>query len=410
MKKINRMTELEKRYLNEVINGQFSSKNTYTMVVKLEKAFANKFGVRHAVAMVNGTATLHGALEAAEIRPGDEIICPPLTMSATSLSILHANGTPVFADVDENTFLITPETIEKVITKNTRAIIPVSLYGLSPDVTSIMKLAEKYNLVVIEDNAQCYLGKEHSKLVGTIGDMASYSFQSSKHMTSGEGGMVITNNDDYALKLRRYTGLGYASIGLEKARITKNDIQDPNYNRHICLGWNYRMSDLCAAVALAQIERLDELVEQRRLAAMHYNDAIQGVAWLEPQFVPDGFIHSYWTYVVKITDDRINWHDFRHKFMELGGDGIYSAWQLSYLEPAFKNKNFLGREKFIDTNIIYDSGLCPVAEKLQPRLLQFKTNYWSEEDAVKQAYALKKAIAWFESNVVSTPPPPMGIL
>lgn len=396
MKKISRLAELEKKYINEVLDGQFSSANAYKMVVRMEQAFAKRFGMKHAIAMVNGTATLHGALEAIEIRPGDEVICPPLTMSSTSLAILQANATPVFADVDKDTFLVTPETVEKVITNKTKAIMPVSLYGLSPNITGMMKLAKKHNLVVIEDNAQCYLGKENGKLTGTIGDMASYSFQSSKHITSGEGGIVITNNDDYALKLRRYTGLGYASISLGKARITKDDIQDPNYDRHISLGWNYRMSDLCGAVILAQIERMDELVEMRLIAARHFVAAVKKVEWLQPQLVPEGFRHSYWTYVVKITSDHVNWYEFRKKYIELGGDGIYSAWKLSYLEPAFLNKSFLGREKFISENIQYTRGLCPVAEELQPKLLQFKTNYWDEEDAIKQAEILEKTINYFK--------------
>jgi len=130
LKNINRIDDLEKKYVNEVLDGQFSSANAYKMVVRMEQAFAKRFGMKHAVAMVNGTATLHGALEAAEIRPGDEVICPPLTMSATSLAILHANATPVFADIDEDTFLITPVTIEKVLTKKTKAIMPVSLYSV----------------------------------------------------------------------------------------------------------------------------------------------------------------------------------------------------------------------------------------------------------------------------------------
>ena len=398
MKKIKRITDLEKKYLNEVIDGQFNSANTYKMVIRMEQAFAKRFGIKNAIAMVNGTATLHASLEAAEIRPGDEIICPPLTMSATALAILHANAIPIFADVDKDTFLVTPETVEKVITKKTKAIIPVSLYGLSPNITGIMKLAKKYNLVVIEDNAQCFLGMENGKLTGTIGDMASYSFQSSKHITSGEGGIVITNNDDYALKLRRYSGLGYASIGIEKARITKDDIQDPNYNRHISLGWNYRMSDLCGAVALAQIERIDELVEMRILAAKKFDNVIKNADWLQPQFIPERFSHSYWTYAVKIIDNNIDWYKFRKKYIELGGDGIYSAWKLSYLEPAFINKTFLGREIFFDSTVQYYKGLCPVAEELQPKLLQFKTNYWNETDAVRQAEILEKTISFFNKN------------
>lgn len=396
MKKITRIGQLEEKYLKEVLDGQFSSKNAYKMVVRFEKACAEKFGVKHAVAMVNGTATLHGSLMAAGIGNGDEVICPPLTMSATSLAILHADATPIFADIDKDTFLITAETIKKVITKKTKAIITVSLYGLSPDMESIMSLAKEHNLIVIEDNAQCYLGKQNNKIAGSYGHMASYSLQSGKHITCGEGGIVLTNDDDLAVKLRRFTGLGYASIGLSKARISKDDIQDPNYDRHICLGWNYRMSDLCGAVGLAQIERLDELVEMRVLAANYFEKAVKNISWIKPQFVPEGFVHSYWTYVIKLNTEKVSWYDFRRKYMEFGGDGIYSAWKLSYLEPAFVNKNLLGKEKYLSEGASYKKGLCPMAEIIQPRLLQLKTNYWDEEDAKKQADILKKTINFFD--------------
>ena len=158
--------------------------------------------------MVNGTSTLHMALEAAGVGPGDEVICPPLTMSSTSIAVLQANAVPVFADVDRDTFLITAETIKEVMTDKTKAIITVSLYGLAPQMREIMQLAEQHHLIVIEDNAECYGAYQDDKLVGTYGHMASYSFQSSKHLTAGEGGIVITDDDELADKLRRYSGLG----------------------------------------------------------------------------------------------------------------------------------------------------------------------------------------------------------
>lgn len=400
MEHIQRIGDLEKKYVMEVLEGQFSSKFNYKMVTRLEKEFAAKFGAKHAIAMVNGTATLHMALEAAGVSMGDEVICPPLTMSSTSLAILHANAIPVFADVDLDTFLITAETIEKVITPKTKAVITVALFGLSPDMDPIMELAEKYNLVVIEDNAQCYLAKYKERMVGTLGNMASFSFQASKHMTSGEGGVVITSDDDLALKLRRYSGLGYGSISMEKGRITKDDIQNPNYERHVVLGWNYRPSDLCGAVALAQLERLDDLVKMRIIAAKYLLQVIGDCKWLKPQATPNNCEHSYWCLSVLLDQSIVSWTDFRKKYMELGGDGIYSAWMLSYLEPAFKTQNFLGREKILQQNGNYEYkfGICPNAEKIQPNLLQFKTNYWDEENAAKQADFLKQTIAFFESR------------
>lgn len=398
MKKIDRVGELERKYIMEVLEGQFGSQSSYKMVTKLEREFAKKIGRKYAIAMVNGTATLHMALEAAGVREGDEVICPPLTMSSSSLCVIHANAIPVFADVDKETFVITSDTIREKITERTKAIITVSLYGLSPDMDPIMELAREKGIVVIEDDAQCFLAKYKGRMVGTLADMASFSFQSSKHMTAGEGGMVVTDDEELALKLRRYSGLGYGSIGLEKGRITKDDIQDPNYERHVVLGWNYRPTDLVGAVALAQLEKLDDLVEMRQIAAAHFLDAIKGCKWLTPQKVNDGDVHSYWAFGVVLNTDKVNWYEFRKKYMELGGDGIYAAWKLSYMEPAFRNMNFLGRERIINENGEYDYNLvsCPNAEYLQPRMLQFKTDYWNEADAVKQANILKQTIEFFD--------------
>lgn len=394
-----RIGEIEQKYIQEVLESQFSASNTYQMVTKLERTFAEKFQIKHAVAMVNGTATLHMALEAAGVKAGDEVICPPLTMSSTSIAVLQANAVPVFADVDRETFLITADSIKKVVTQKTKAIITVSLYGLSPQMEDIIKIAQEYHLVVIEDNAECYGAYQNGKLVGNFGDMASYSFQSSKHLTAGEGGIVITNSDELADKLRRYSGLGYAGISGKKGRITKDDIQSPNYERHVVLGWNYRMSDLCAAVALGQVERMDELVDVRQKAAAYYQKKVEGCSWLYPQVVKNGNIHSYWTYVVRLDIEKVDWHKFRNKYLEFGGDGIYAAWKLSYQEPMFREKSFLNREKLgIYDCYDYNKVSCTNAEFLQPRLLQFKTNYYNLEEAKQQADILEKTIAYFDKE------------
>lgn len=398
MKKINRITDKEKNYVLEVLETEFSSSKTYGMVTRLEKAFAKRFGADYAVAMVNGTATLHMALEAAGVQIGDEVICPPLTMSSTSMAVLMSNAIPVFADVDKETFLITAEEIEKKITAKTKAIITVSLYGLSPQMKEIMALANKYNLIVIEDNAECYGATQNGRIVGSYGHIASYSFQSSKHLTAGEGGIVITNDADLADKMRRYSGLGYAGITSSKGRITKDDIQSPNYERHVILGWNYRMADLCAAVALGQLERMDELVEMRQLSAKHYDKAVEGCAWLHPQKVLAGNTHSYWTYVMKLDTDVVSWNDFRKKYIELGGDRYYAAWKLAYQEPMFKNKNFLNRENIPEYDVYdYSKVYCPNAELLQKSLIQLKTNYYDEQEMIEQADVLRMTIDYFEA-------------
>lgn len=398
MKKIDRITDLERKYVNQVLDDGFVSTKNYSFVTQLEKEFAEKFGTKYAIAMVNGTVTLHAALEAVGVGEGDEVIVPALTMSSTNMCVLFANAIPVFADIDPNTWTISVEDIKKKITPRTKAIIPVSLYGLSPDIDAIMDLAREYGITVIEDDAQCFLGYYKGRIVGSTAHMSSFSFQAGKHMTSGEGGIVTTNNPDLAVKLRRFSGLGYGSIGLEKGRISKEDIQNPAYERHVMLGWNYRPSDLCGAVALAQLQRLDELVAMRKLAAKHLRNAAREYAWLTPQATPDGYENSYWTMVLKLDTDKVAWQDFRNKYKELGGDGIYGAWMLGYLEPMYRTKNFMGREKIMSRygNYRYERGLCPVAEDIQPRLLQFKTNYWNEEDSVKQAEILRKTAEFFD--------------
>jgi perosamine synthetase len=387
----------ELKYLQEVLETDFRSSKGATMMNRLEQGFARRFGTEYAIAFVNGTATMHAALEAHGIRPGDEVIVPPLTMSATTFAVLQANATPIFADVDPHTFQISASSIAERITSKTRAIITVALYGLSPDMDPIMSLAKYHDLFVIEDNAECFLGKYRGRMVGTLGHCASFSFQSSKHLTSGEGGILITNDAVLAENTRKVQSLGYAGVGAKKGKITKRDIQNPDYSRHVMLGWNYRMAELCAAVALAQLENIDTLVSKRVKVAELFNQSVEGCQWLVPQKVAAGDIHSYWTWVARLDRPDIGWLKFRDKFLEFGGDGIYSAWKLTYLEPMFEHLSLLGREQFIAPSIrsSYKRGLCPVAETLQPRLLQFKTNYWDLTDGVRQAEILKKTLESF---------------
>lgn len=399
---LRRIGENETKYVMEVLETQFRTSTSSLMTKRLENAFAEKFGVKYAIAHINGTATLHTALLAAGIGPGDEVIVPPLTMSSTAFAVLHANAVPIFADVDPNTFTINPDDILKKITEHSRAIIPVALYGLSPDMDKIMAIANKYDLIVIEDAAQCFLGYYKGRIVGSLAHIASFSFQSSKQITSGEGGMIITNDEGLANRIRRFNSLGYAGVSANKGKITKKDIQDPKYERHVSLGFNYRPSELCSAVALAQVERLEELVQQRIEVANLYTQAVGSCEWLKPQKVSKDYKHSYWAYVLKLDSNKVDWYQFRKKYMDLGGDGIYAAWQLSYLEPVFCKHAFYPKNcpvkcpHYIGKLQKYKLGLCPTAESIQPKLLQFKTNYVDMGIAKKKADALAKTINYFE--------------
>jgi perosamine synthetase len=387
---IPRIGDRERAYVVEVLDAQFRTSAGSMMTRRLEKLFAQMFDVGYAISFINGTATMHAALAAAGVGPGDEVIVPPLTMASTSFAVLHAGAIPVFADVDPRTWTIDPKSIAQRITPRTKAIIPVAIYGLSPDLDSIMQIAQEHHLFVLEDDAQCFLGYYKERIVGSLGHAASFSFQSSKHMTSGEGGMVTTNDEDLAHKIRRFNSLGYAAVGAKKGKITKETIQDPKYERHVSVGWNYRMPELCAAVALGQLERLEELVALRRKVAQLFSDAVEGCDWLVPQYVPEGIVHSYWSYVLKLDTDEVNWYDFRRKYIEFGGDGFYSAWQLTYLEPAFRHVRFAPEQ-----SQEYAPGLCPVAEGLQPRLMQFKTNYFDPDEMQVKAEVLYRTIRYF---------------
>jgi perosamine synthetase len=237
-----------------------------------------------------------------------------------------------------------------------------------------------------------------------MSDAASFSFQSSKHMTSGEGGMVTTSDKKYARNIRRFGSLGYAAVGAApgEGKISKETIQDPQYERHVSLGWNYRMPELCAAVALAQLERLPELIKARTTAARLYSESVAGCEWLVPQHVPPHCVHPYWTYALSIKRNvRVSWRDFRRKYMDFGGDGIYAAWRLTYLEPMFRSGHGLGipGTSWNHAKQKYRPGLCPVAESFQPRLLQLKTNYFNRKIAEEKADALARTIAYFDERI-----------
>ena len=396
----------ELKYVKEVLNLGFASGTTGSMNMRLEEAFAKRFGVKYAITSNSGTSTLHQALMACGIKPGDEVILPPLTVVMCGYAVIQAGATPVFADIDPKTFLIDPRDIAKKITKKTKAIMVVHLYGQICDMDPIMKLAKKHNLFVIEDCAQCYLGAYKKRLGGTIGHIGSFSMQSSKHITTGDGGILITNNEPLAERMRKFGGLGFKHVKADRRKIKKNRdlFQDPNYLRHNSFGYNYRLSELGAAVGLAQVEKINLLIKKRQKMAKEYLRAIGNCSWLIPQYVPPHSTHSYYTFVAKFDGQKqkgITWHDFRKKYMEFSGDGIYSAWALVYNEPIMQTISKKGRFfPDIPGQAARHKGFlekvhCPIAEELQPKLMQFTTNQNTERERAKQAMAMKKTIAFF---------------
>lgn len=387
-----RVGKEELDYIKDVVKSGLTGE----MNRRFEEAFAEKYGVKYAIAVNFGTSALHAALAAGGVVPGDEVIVPPLTFAATAMSVLQQGATPVFADIDSNSFTIDPEKIENKITKRTKAIIPVSLYGLSCDIDTIMKIASRYGLIVIEDDAQCMLGTYKGRVVGSISHMATFSFERSKHMTTGNGGMIITNNEEFADTARKFSVLGYSTVGATQAsyKVDKDVVQQPEFSRHQMIGFNYRLPELCAAMGLAQLDKLSMFVELRQEIASLYDEVLQSCSWLVPQYTPEGYTNTYWTYAVKLDSSQIHttWQEFRSAFLKEGGHHFYAAWKINYLEPAFTElRDSDGRPR-------YQKGLCPIAEQIQPALLHFKTNCKTLEQARKDVKALVRVIHQLEAK------------
>lgn len=390
---MDRISKLEHKYVSNVLENSFETSKNSIYNNKLEERFSKAYNSNFAIGHVNGTATLHTALVALGVGFGDEVIVPPLTMSSTALAVLQANAIPIFADVNIDTFNICPISIKKNINKNTKAIITVALYGLSPEYDEILKICNENSIGLIEDNAETFFSKYKDKYVGEFGDFASFSFQASKHLSAGEGGMLLCKSEVLANKARRFSSLGYAGVDAKKGKITKKDIQDPNYSRHVSLGYNYRMSELCAAVVLAQLERADDLIKPRILAAQNFSEAIKDTNLLKQQFTPSYCLNSFWSFSVVLNTDKpeIDWYKFRDLFVKNGGDGFYAAWKLSYFEPLFLNE-IQNKQNVYQK---YQNGLCPNAEFLQTRMIQLKTNYWNSDDSKRQAEILNKTTLEF---------------
>lgn len=375
----------ELEYVKKVLNSENWSSTGGNWNNTLERAFCEKYGIKYAVAMNSGTCTLHSALVAMGVKPGDEVISPALTVIMDSTATLHAGAVPVYADVDPDTFNIDPEDIERKITGKTKAIIVVGLYGLPPDYYPIMRIARKYGLKIIEDNAQCMLSKYDGRYIGTFGDMASFSFENSKHISCGEGGILLTNNEQYAEIARKIGGHGYKNLKAEEGRVRLNQdvFQDPHYKRCDTIGYNYRLNEFSAAIALAQFERVEELVDLRVKSAEIFMDVMDSCDYLIPQYTPPSNTNSYYTLgVVYEGEESIgrSWYQFRKAYLENGGDGFYGACSVPYQEPALKDLKH---------------HVCPVAEMLQPKLMQFKTNYRDLDLAEKKAEALERTIRYF---------------
>jgi perosamine synthetase len=380
----------ELEYVSRALDSETPGNGDFPWVTEFEDQFCNLSGAKYAIAVNSATSGLHAALIAAGVESGDEVIQPGLTVIMNSLVTLECGAIPVYTDINPDTWNIDVSTIEKKITNKTKAIMAVSLFGLPLDIDPIMELARSRNIIVIDDSAETLCGEYKGKFAGVQADMTVFSFENKKHITSGsEGGMIITSNDEFALKCRKFSGLGYKNLTprLGRSSLSFKDFQNPDYERHDSLGLNYRMNTISAAVGLAQLERAEHIVARRVCVGEMFNQAIQGCSWIIPQAKIPGANHTYFTFGARyegLVEKGISWQEFYEEFVGRGGDGFYAAWKNPYLEPALRGR--------ICDDITLETGLCPIAEDFQKKIMLFKTNYRNLSDAAKNARLLSELV------------------
>jgi len=258
-------------------------------VTEFEKAYAGFVKAKHAVAMNMGTGALHSALAAAGVERGNEVILPSFTFVATAETVVMIGARPIFVDIDPETYNISLSDVEKAITEKTKAIMPVDLYGMSADVQHIREIADKHGLLIIEDAAQAHGATCNGKPAGAFADAACWSFYASKNMTTGEGGMLTTNNDEIA----------------EKARLIRTHGEKKKYTS-IMLGHNYHMTEIQAAIGLVQLKKLPGFVAKRRRNAGRLSEKLRKVKSLQLPAEPKGYKHSWYLYTVRLKNAKEN--------------------------------------------------------------------------------------------------------
>ena len=309
-------------------------------VAGFERDFADYIGVKHAVAVVNGTVALDLALKAIGIGPSDEVVTTPFTFIATANSIYYQGAKPVFADKDPRTYNLDPESALEAISHKTKAILVVHLYGQPADMEALGEIAEDHKLLLVEDSAQAHGALFMDRKAGSLGDVSIFSFYATKNMTTGEGGMILTDSDKVA----------------ERARLMRDHGQTSKY-LHEELGYNYRLTDIQAALGRAQLRRLDALNEKRIFNAAHLTGGLSNIGGLETPYVDPRVRHVYHQYVVKVKDDLPITRDQLARELEARGIGTAIHYPLPvHHQPLYRR---LG----------YPQDICPNAIEASKRVL-----------------------------------------
>lgn len=319
-------------------------------IAQFEKSVADYVGAKYAVAFANGTAALHGACFAASISEGDEVITTPITFAASANCVRYMGGTVVFADIDSKTYNIDPTEIERKITKKTKAIIPVDFTGQPAEMDIIMEIANKYNLIVIEDGAHSLGADYKGHKVGTQAHMTMFSFHPVKPVTTAEGGVITTNSEEYyeKLKLFRSHGISTTPYSLE---------QGEWYYEMIGLGYNYRMTDLQAALGISQMKKIDSFIERRREIAALYEELLKDIPGVITPLQFTNTNSGWHLYSIQL-DNEVLTKSRKKIFEEMRAQniGVHVHYIPVYWHPYYKD---LG----------YEKGICPKAEKWYERAL-----------------------------------------
>jgi dTDP-4-amino-4,6-dideoxygalactose transaminase/predicted dehydrogenase len=355
------------------------------MVNHFEKEFAEMYGVPYAVASTSGTAAIHTALGALDIDGGSEVITAPITDLGTIIPILYQNLIPVFADVDAS-YQMDPEDVERKITLRTKAIIAVHLFGNACDMRRMTAVAKKHDIPLIEDCSQAHLTEYQGKFVGTWGDIGCYSFQQSKHMTTGDGGMTITPHKAYYERMKLFVDKGYARKGWGS-------------RAYLFHAPNYRMNELTAAVGRAQLKKVQAVVQKRQAMGERMTELLRGIQGLTTAPVTDGARHSFWLYPFKL--EGVNVAEFCQAMIKKGvyamagytGKTIYLCTESLTAKKTYGNSQLPFTARNVEKVYEYKEGLCPKAEKSLETLVCVPWNEsWGDEGVKRAADVIKTCL------------------
>ncbi|HVM42821.1 MAG TPA: DegT/DnrJ/EryC1/StrS aminotransferase family protein [Gemmatimonadales bacterium] len=356
------LSELEMRYVTEAMaSGWISGRGPF--VARFERAFAEFSGAAHGVACSSGTTALHLLLAALDIGPGDEVVVPAFTMIGTVNPVLYLRATPVVADADPGTWNVTADSVRAVVTSHTKAIIVTHVYGLPADVESIQAAAP--NIPVLEDAAEAHGARCRGRRVGSLGRGAAFSFYANKIVTTGEGGMVTTDDEAVAARCRR---LRDHAFGPDAQRYLHDEI-----------GFSYRLSNLQAAVGLGQAERAEALVARSRAVGLRYLEALGGVPGLRSQVAPPWAEHVYWVFGVAIEEGFGVTRSALRAGLSARGIGTRDFFHPVHLQPALRGR--------------FKNPQCPVAEQLGTRGLYLPSGPGRTDAEVDRVIAAVKEIA-----------------